>query len=100
MPFRPPSISLLRRAACLTALGAVTAAGLAHAQPAPQIQVVTPETARSGPAEQAPPINVPTPAPVAVPPMTAKEVAPASPPADAKPAGVPVRRARYDVAVI
>jgi hypothetical protein len=44
---------------------------------------------------------VPTPAPLAVPPISEKEVAPAPPPpAEAKPTGVPVRRTRYDVAVI
>jgi len=95
-----PSKSPIRLAllAALTAMGA--AAGAVSAQPAPPIQVVTPETAKPAPAEQAPPVSVPTPAPVATPPITEKEVAPAPPPAEAKAPGVPVRRARYDVAVI
>ncbi|WP_293368225.1 DUF2155 domain-containing protein [Phenylobacterium sp.] len=39
--------------------------------------------------------------PAAAPPISEKEVAPPPPPpVEAKPAGVPVRRARYDVAVI
>ena len=99
MPFRPPSKSP-RRTAWLAALGGLAAAGLAAAQPAPPIQVVTPETAKPGPVEEAPPLTVPTPAPVAVPPISEKEVAPAPPPTEARPSGVPVRRARYDVAVI
>jgi hypothetical protein len=55
-----------------------------------------------GPSEEAPPVIVPTPAPLAVPPISEKEVAAAPPPAAAetKPAGAPVRRARYDIAVI
>jgi hypothetical protein len=84
------------------------AAGVASAQPAPpsaSLPVIEPAP-KAGPppkgaSEEAPPVNVPTPAPIAVPPISEKEVAAAPPAAtDAKPAGVPVRRARYDVAVI
>src|SRR5258708_31001757 len=63
---------------------------------------MAPETpSRGAPAEEAPPVSVATPAPIAAPPITEKEVAAAPPPAaEAKPPGVPVRRARYDVAVL
>jgi hypothetical protein len=69
-------------------------AGLALAQPAPA-------PTEAAPKEPAPPLNVPSPAPEAAPPISEKEV-PAPPPAptEAKPPAVPVRRARYDVAVI
>jgi hypothetical protein len=82
-------------------------ASAAAAQPQPPIPPAPVEAAPKaapppkGPSEEAPPIDVPTPAPLAVPPISEKEVAAAPPaPTDAKPAGVPVRRARYDVAVI
>jgi hypothetical protein len=76
-------------------------AGAAIAQPAPLPVIETPPKAAKGAAEEAPPVNVPTPAPIAAPPISEKEVTAAPPPpSDPKPAGVPVRRARYDVAVI
>lgn len=53
-------------------------------------------------AEEAPPIVVPTPPPIAAPPILETEIAPAAPPAekvDPTPAA-PVRRARYDIAVL
>jgi hypothetical protein len=82
-------------------------ASAAAAQPAPPIPPAPVEAApKAGPppkgaSEEAPPVDVPTPAPLAVPAISEKEVAAAPPaPTDAKPAGVPVRRARYDVAVI
>jgi hypothetical protein len=68
----------------------------APVEPAPKVGPLP-----KGPSEEAPPVDVPTPAPIAAPPISEKEVAAAPPaPTDAKPAGVPVRRARYDVAVI
>jgi hypothetical protein len=73
------------------------------AQPAPPAPPVAPpvEAAPKSASEEPPPLNVPTPAPMAVPPISEKEVAAVPPaPAEAKPAGIPVRRARYDVAVI
>jgi len=89
---------------------AAAAAGVAAAQPAPPppqgapgppIEIVKPGAAPKTASEEAPPVIVPTPAPIAVPPITEKEVAAAPPaPAPAKPAGVPIRRARYDVAII
>jgi hypothetical protein len=82
-------------------------ASAAAAQPQPPIPPAPVEAApKASPPpkavpEEAPPVDVPTPAPLAVPPISEKEVAAAPPaPTDAKPAGVPVRRARYDVAVI
>ncbi|WP_325266416.1 DUF2155 domain-containing protein [Phenylobacterium sp.] len=55
--------------------------------------------------EEAPPVNVPTPQPMAVPPIDEKEVAPVPPetsaaPAQAKAPEAPQHRARFDVAVI
>jgi len=69
-------------------------AGLAIAQPAPA-------PTEAAPKEPAPPVNVLPPAAETTPPISEKEV-PAPPPAptEAKPPAVPVRRARYDVAVI
>lgn len=74
-------------------------AGLAAAQPT---SAPAPEaTPKAGPVEEAPPATVTPPEPAAVAPITEKEVAPAPPPpSQPKPAGVPVRRTRYDVAVI
>ena len=91
--------SIPRRPAWLVVFGALACAGIVCAQTAPPIQVVTPESAKSAPAEQAPPLNVATPIPVAVPPITDKEVARAPRPTEPPPI-LPVRRARYDVAVI
>ena len=87
---------------------AVTAAlaSAAAAQPAPIAPAPVEAAPKAGPtpkgaSEEAPPVDVPTPPPIAVPPISEKEVAAAPPaPTDAKPTGVPVRRARYDVAVI
>jgi hypothetical protein len=80
-------------------LAAVGWAGLAVAQPAPPPSAeATPKAA----SEEAPPVSVPTPAPLIVPPISEKEVAAAPPPehGEAKPPGEPVRRARFDVAVL
>jgi hypothetical protein len=93
-----------RRRRILFAAGAIVAvAGVVAAQPSrppPPPPAETPP--KSAASEEPPPINVPTPAPIAVPPISEKEVAPATPPAQiaTKAPGVPVRRARYDVAVI
>ncbi|WP_414696218.1 DUF2155 domain-containing protein [Phenylobacterium sp.] len=54
-------------------------------------------------AEEAPPIDVPAPAPIVVPPISEKEVAPAPAPKAQvveTPIETPVRRARYDVAIL
>ena len=107
----PPTLRWLRCGAGLAALSVVAAAGLVSAQPTPP-QGGTPPDAPVAPvplpapgapiAEEAPPINVPPPAPIVVPPITAKEVtaAPETKTAAEKPPETPVRRARYDVAVI
>jgi hypothetical protein len=100
----------VKRSAWLAGVAAVTAAGLVSAQPAapgPAAAPAAPQPpAAAGPApapapEQAPPQEVPTPAPVVVPPISEQEITPApqAPPAEEKPAA-PLRRARYDVAVL
>jgi hypothetical protein len=78
----------------LVVLAGLAVAGLAIAQPPPSETVP-----KAGP-EVPPPAGPPPPEPVIAPPISEKEVAPPPPPAVAKPAAVPVRRARYDVAVI
>lgn len=104
---RPTPRPHLKRAAWLAAGAALVVAGAVCAQPpaqppAPPTAAPPQETApKAGPSEEAPPVDVPTPAPLAVPPISEKEVTAAPPPApaEAKPA-TPVRRARYDVAVL
>ncbi len=98
MSSRSPQKAAQRSAIWLAAMAGLAAAGSAVAQPAPPPPV---EPLPKAAAEEAPPINVPTPAPIAVPPISEKEVAAAPPPAaaEAKPSA-PVRRARYDVAVL
>ena len=80
----------------LIALALAATTSVVRAQPAPPPEPVGPP-----PAEEAPPVSVPTPAPIAAPAISEKEVA-AAPPVRAadKAVGVPVRRARYDVAVL
>jgi hypothetical protein len=102
----------LKRGAWSGALAGLAAATLVAAQPAPPQGGAPPQEAPPLPpgvspgapvAEEAPPVVVATPAPMAVPPISAKEVAPASPPKDQvveKPTATPVRRARYDVAIL
>ncbi|WP_372785418.1 DUF2155 domain-containing protein [Phenylobacterium sp.] len=82
-------------------LAALATAGFAAAQPAAPLPVIEPPP-KAAASEEAPPLSVPTPAPLAVPPISEKEVAAAPPPAagEVKPPGVVVRRARYDVAVL
>ena len=87
----------LRRAAGIAGLGAVACASFVSAQPAPPLpSIVTPKSAP----EEPPPIDVPTPAPIAVPPISEKEVTAAPPSPQPKAPTAPVRRARYDVAVL
>ena len=113
MPSRPTPKPILRRSAWLATVAGLAAAGLVSAQPAPSpptsapapgaLPTVVEGAPKTTPSEEAPPVNVPTPAPLAVPPISEKEVAAApapAAPAEPKPPGVPVRRARYDVAVI
>lgn len=86
------------------AVAVLAAAGAAAAQPTVVQMPAAPAEAqpKGAASEEAPPVSVPTPAPIAVPPISEKEVAPATPPAPpvAKTPGEPVRRVRYDVAVI
>ncbi|WP_374468410.1 DUF2155 domain-containing protein [Phenylobacterium sp.] len=103
MRLAPPRFA--KRAAWTVALTGAAAAGLVSAQPAPQPTPVqpAPTPAPGAVAEEAPPISVPPPAPLEVPPITEKEVAPAPPPKAQvveTPAETPVRRARYDVAIL
>ncbi|HVI31003.1 DUF2155 domain-containing protein [Phenylobacterium sp.] len=85
----------------------MAAAGLVSAQPAPQQGQTPAPLPTPGPAapvaEEAPPIDVAPPAPMVVPPISEKEVAPAPPPKAQvveTPAETPVRRARYDIAIL
>lgn len=104
---------MVRTIAGLSALAALTAAGVVGAQPvaqpppAPASVVAPPQppdaTSPAAPHEEAPPAQVTAPPPVAAPPIEAEEVAPAPPPkaqVAVKPTETTTRRARYDVAVI
>jgi len=110
---RPSDVSkIARRGAWAFALATLAAGGLVSAQPvapaAPQPAAPapgqSPAVAPVAPAaEEAPPQEVPTPAPVVVPPISEKEIEPAPPPqAAAEPQAPPqpARRQRYDVAVL
>lgn len=96
----------LRRAGLGVALGAMLAAGIVDAQPTAPTAPTAPEAASAptGPAaEEAPPATVAAPAPAAVAPVDAKDVAPAVAPREQvaeKPVEAPIRRNRYDIAVI
>jgi len=103
-------VRTVKRGVWLAGVVAACGAGLVAAQPAPPGPGLPPPGALPPPPappgggvvpEEAPPAIVPNPAPVIVPPITEKEIAPAPPPPaeEAKPAA-PLRRARYDVAVL
>ncbi|CAN7306972.1 DUF2155 domain-containing protein [Phenylobacterium sp. LjRoot219] len=100
----------VKRSVWLASVAAVAVAGLVSAQPVtppaplPGLQPAPPPGA-PGPVspepEEAPPQEVPTPAPVVVPPISEKEIEPAPPsPAVPEKPPAPIRRARYDVAVL
>ena len=102
-----------RRGVWLSGVAALAAGGLVSAQPAAPPAAAPAPVAPIAPAippapvapasEEAPPQEVPTPAPVVVPPISEKEIAPAPPPqAAAAPETPPppARRQRYDVAVL
>ena len=91
MPSRLTPRSILPRRLWL-ALAASAVAGFAVAQPPPPTVVQMPPS-------ETPPAPAPSPAPVAAPPAAEKEAAPA-PPSEPKALAAPVRRTRYDVAVI
>jgi hypothetical protein len=107
----------MKRSVWLAGVATLAAGGLVSAQPVapsppplpqtapPAPQPPQPQLAPGAPApvpEEAPPQETPTPAPVVVPPISEKEIAPApqaAAPPEEKPAPPP-RRARYDVAII
>jgi hypothetical protein len=103
----------LKRGVWLAGVAALAGAGLVSAQPViappptaspPPPAAPTPPSAIIVPApapEEAPPQEATAPAPVVVPPITEKEIEPApqAPVAEEKPPA-PLRRARYDVAVL
>jgi hypothetical protein len=93
-----------KRSVWLAGVASAAAAGLVSAQPAaPPPTITVPPPPPSGAIqEEAPPQETPTPAPVVVPPITEKEIAPAPPEAPAEPEkpAAPPRRARYDIAVL
>jgi hypothetical protein len=105
---------IARRGAWASGLAAVAAGGLVSAQPAAPlapasaapaapIPPAAPPTVIAPAPEEAPPQEVPTPAPLVVPPMSEKEVEPAPPPqaaAEPETPPTPARRQRYDVAVL
>lgn len=100
------SPQLLRRAGLGVAIGGLLA-GMVVAQPTtPPTPPVAPQAAPapvSPAAEEAPPATVTAPAPVPAAPVEAKDVAPAAPPKEQvaeKPVEAPIRRNRYDIAVL
>lgn len=104
-PRRTSSLSL-RRAGLGVALGAALT-GMVAAQPtappAPAPAEAPPAPVAGPVAEEAPPAAVSTPTPTVAPPVTASEVAPAAAPKEQvaeKPVAAPIRRARYNVAVL
>jgi hypothetical protein len=106
MSRRPPFVEHLKRGVWLAAVIGLAAAGAVVAQPVPPQPPQAPSaaTAPAPASEEAPPVNVPTPQPMVVPPISEKEVAPAPPEhpqtAETKVPEQPQRRPRYDVAVI
>ncbi len=98
------SASILKSGVRLAALAGLACAGLAAAQPAPAPSApAAPPPPVAPVAEEAPPISVAAPAPIVAPPISEKDVAPAPPPraqVEEKVLIAPIRRARYDVAVI
>lgn len=106
METRRTPTHLLRRAGLGIAVGALLT-GMVSAQPtAPPAAVPTeapPAPTAGPPSEEAPPATVAIPAPIAAPPVKANEVAPATAPKEQvaeKPVAAPIRRARYNVAVL
>ena len=97
---RLPRLDRVRNRIGAAAAVVLAMAGAVAAQPADAPEA--PPTAAPA-AEEAPPAAIPTPAPVEAAPVTAAEVAPAIAPKEKvaeKIAEAPVRRARYDIAVL
>lgn len=101
----------LARGAALAGLMALASGALVAAQPPAPAAPTPPATAPASTAEsadeelpeEAPPINIAPPAPLATPPIQPEEVAPAAPPKTQvveKPIETPAKRPRFDVAVI
>jgi hypothetical protein len=103
----------VKRGVWLAGVAAISTAGLVSAQPiaptapppAPAPGAAQPGTPPGAPPaavpEEAPPQETPSPAPVIVPPISEQEITPAPtlPAPEEKPA-LPLRRARYDVAIL
>lgn len=103
MARRPAAPAWLTRTASAAALCAGLLATVGQAQPIPPPPAALPQEAAPVGEEQAPPIAIPTPEPLVAPPVQAEEVAPAPPPkaqVAEKPVEAPIRRARYDIAVL
>lgn len=104
MARRPIAPVTIRRAASAAALCAGLLSSVVAAQPIPPPAPGSP--APQGPPgdfEEAPPVIVPTPAPLTAPPVEAEDVKPATPPKEQvaeKPVEAPIRRARYDIALL
>jgi hypothetical protein len=96
MPRRPTPRSILRsRLWLILAASAVT--GLASAQPAPP---PPPTVVQMPPSEAATPEKAAAPPAAQAPPVAESPAAPPAPPPEPKAPAAPIRRARYDVAVI
>ena len=96
----PRAHALVRRSLAGVALGALLASVVA-AQPADA--PVDPPATEAPVAEEAPPAVIPAPTPATAAPVTAAEIAPAAAPKEKvaeKIIEAPVRRARYDIAVL
>ena len=96
----PRAVALVCRSLAVVALVTLSA-GIVIAQPA---DAPLPPTAPEAPvAEEAPPAVIPAPTPATAAPVTAAEIAPAAAPKEKvaeKIVEIPVRRTRYDVAVL
>ncbi|MCR5875545.1 DUF2155 domain-containing protein [Phenylobacterium sp. J426] len=102
MARRPAASAILKRTVSAVAAGAVLAGGLVAAQPIPPPTNLPQEAAPPG-GEEPRALAIPTPEPLAPPPVETQEAEPAPAPkaqVAEKPAEAPTRRARYDVAVI
>nr|WP_309092266.1 DUF2155 domain-containing protein [Phenylobacterium sp.] len=102
MALRTTASANLRRAVSAAVLAGGLLSTVVAAQPVPPPAALPPEDVPAD-LEEAPPVDVPTPAPLAAPPVDEREVKPAAPPKDQvaeKPVEAPIRRARYDVAVL
>lgn len=99
------SSPLFHRVGIGVALGAALTGMVSAQTPAPPAPVApqAPAAPVASPPEEAPPAAVPMPAPAVASPVKADEVAPAAAPKEQvaeKPVAAPIRRARYNVAVL